>query len=260
MTQEDIDEVIQQFAQGAKFAYETGFKGVELHAAHGFLLSQFLSPKANLRTDAYGGTPAKRARIVIEVIRAVRKAVPASFCVGLKLNSADVGGSESLEDSLEQVGLIAQEQIDFLEISGGTMENMRMASGDGEKSARTVAREAFFLDYARAVRARYPNVILMVTGGFRSREGMAAALESNACDIIGVGRPSCIDPHWPKNVILNKDVKDKDARMETPLVKPNWLVSMIPVKLVGVGVDTMFYGGQIIRLATGQKTFPPPKA
>lgn len=103
MTLQDIEEVIQQFAAAAKFAYESGFKGVELHAAHGYLLTQFLSPKLNLRTDAYGGTAAKRAKIVIDIIRAVRKEVPASFCVGIKLNSADVAGHENLEENLEQV-------------------------------------------------------------------------------------------------------------------------------------------------------------
>lgn len=260
MTVEEIYEAVEQFAAAAKFCQESGFAGVQIHAAHGFLLTQFLSPKTNIRTDDYGGTPAKRARIVLEVIRAIRAVVPSSFCIGIKLNSADVGGHESLDESLEQVGLIIAEGIDFLEISGGTIENMRMASGDDKqvKSQRTIHREAFFLEYARSVRSRYPDVILMVTGGFRSRHGMQEALDSGACNLIGLARPSVIWPRLAKEVLLNQDVKDEDARCDLRLVKGNWFVRNLGPKIVGAGVDVLYYSGQISRLADGKSTSPPP--
>ncbi|KAF2118294.1 NADH:flavin oxidoreductase/NADH oxidase-like protein [Lophiotrema nucula] len=258
MTVEEIGEVAQQFAAAAKLAHESGFKGVEIHAAHGYLLSSFLSPKMNQRHDEYGGTAAKRARIVIEVIRAVRKAVPTSFCVGLKINSADVGGAESLEESLEQVGLIIAEQIDFIEISGGTYENVRFAEGDNPGSTRTAQREAFFLDYARAVRERYPNVTLMVTGGFRSRKGMEAAIESNSCDLIGIGRPAAAFPHLPKDLLLNMDVEDIDAVVELAKVTGNWFVRMLPIKFINLGMDTLYYAAQIRKMGIGQVPKPPP--
>jgi 2,4-dienoyl-CoA reductase-like NADH-dependent reductase (Old Yellow Enzyme family) len=283
MTLDQIAETVAQFAGAAKLAYESGFKGVQIHAAHGFLLTQFLSPTSNKRTDAYGGTPEKRARIVVEVIRAVRAAVPASFCIGIKVNSADVGGAESLEESLQQIGLITNEAIDFIEISGGTMENLRMAKGDPssssqgpEKSERTLHREAFFLDYARAVRARYPDVLLMLTGGFRSRRGMQDALDSGACDMVGVGRPSVIWPRWAKEVLLNKEVEDGDARVDLEFVKPTGLAAWVPLKLVGLGADVvsegellqcrselvanilqLYYANQILRLADGKETVAP---
>ncbi|KAF2266078.1 FMN-linked oxidoreductase [Lojkania enalia] len=260
MTVKEIEEVTQQFVAAAKLAYETGFKGIQIHGAHGYLLSAFLSLRTNLRTDDYGGTAAKRARIVIEVIRAIRKVVPASFCVGLKINSADVGGSESLEDSLEQVGLIVQEQLDFLEISGGSMENMRMAAGDNLDATRTAQREAFFLDYSKVVRAKYPNVILMVTGGFRTRKGMRSAIESNACDLIGLGRPAAAFPHLPKDMILNENMKDADAIADLTPVRGNWLVRALPIKALHVGIDTMYYGKQIHKMAAGGKPQPPPKS
>ncbi|KAF2707659.1 FMN binding oxidoreductase [Pleomassaria siparia CBS 279.74] len=260
MAQQDIDQLVQEFVGAAKLCHEAGFKGVELHGAHGYLLSQFLSPKTNLRTDAYGGTAAKRTKIVIDIIRAIRKEVPASFCVGIKLNSADVGGSESLEESLEQVGLIVKEQVDFLEISGGSYENLRVPASDKPAENRSAKREAFFIDYAIAVRARYPKVILMVTGGFRSRAGMVAALESNACDLIGLGRPAVIFPHLPKDVLLNQDVEDKDAVTDLPIVQGGWLVRKLAIKLLNVGVDTVYYVGQIRRMAIGQTPVPPPKA
>jgi 2,4-dienoyl-CoA reductase-like NADH-dependent reductase (Old Yellow Enzyme family) len=237
MTIADIEEVVDQFAYAAKLSYEAGFKGVELHGAHGYLLSTFLTPKTNLRTDAYGGTPAKRARIVIEVIRAVRRVVPSTFCVGIKMNSADVGGDESLEDSLEQVGLIAAEQIDFLEISGGSYEKPRMAVGD--LTTRSEKREAFFLDYASAVRERFPNLILMVTGGFRSRRGMKAALQSGACDLVGVGRPAAIWPDLPKEILLNEKIEEDAAVKTLNTLKLPWLLRMIPIKFIGTGADTV---------------------
>lgn len=251
MTIADIQEAVDQFAYAAKLAYEAGFKGVELHGAHGYLLSTFLTPKTNLRTDDYGGSPAKRARIVIEVIRAVRKVVPASFCVGIKINSADVGGNESMEESLEQVGLIAAEQIDFLEISGGSYEKPRMAAGD--VVTRSAKREAFFLDYASAVRERYPNVILMVTGGFRTRAGMEAAMQSGACDLIGIGRPAAVWPHLPKELLLNEKVEDAAAVRKLSLVRLPWLLRIIPVKLIGIGADSVssYYRSAMERTLTG---------
>jgi 2,4-dienoyl-CoA reductase-like NADH-dependent reductase (Old Yellow Enzyme family) len=240
MTQEEIYGVVQEFVGTAKLAYEAGFKGIQLHGAHGYLLSQFLSPTTNIRTDAYGGTAAKRTKIVIDIIRAIRKEVPSpSFCIGIKLNSADVGGSESLEESLEQVGLIAQEQIDFLEISGGSYENPTMSFGVNTIQTRSAKREAFFLDYARAVRARYPKIILMVTGGFRTRVGMVAALESNACDLIGLGRPGAAFPHLPKDVLLNENVKDEDAVVELAKVQGHWLLNLIPMKAINASIDTV---------------------
>lgn len=237
MTIADIAEVVDQFAYAAKVVYEAGFKGVELHGAHGYLLSTFLTAKTNLRTDDYGGTPEKRARIVIEVIRAIRKVVPATFCVGMKINSADVGGNESLEESLDQVGLIAAEQIDFLEISGGSYEKPRMAAGDS--GTRSEKREAFFLDYAAAVRERYPNIILMVTGGFRSRAGMEAALQSGACDLIGIGRPAAVWPHLPKEILLNEKVEESAAVKKLTTLRLPWLLRMIPIKFIGTGADTV---------------------
>ncbi|KAL1603741.1 hypothetical protein SLS60_005331 [Paraconiothyrium brasiliense] len=260
MTVEEIHEAVQQFAAAAKLCHECGFIGVQIHAAHGFLLTQFLSSKTNTRTDSYGGTPSNRARIVIEVIRAIRAAVPPTFCIGVKLNSADIGGHESLGESLEQVGLIVAEGIDFLEISGGTIENMRMSAGDAPsvKSERTIHREAFFLDYARSVRSHYPNVLLMVTGGFRSRKGMQAALDSGACDLIGLGRPSAIWPRLAKEVLLNEDMKDEDARCDLRFVRGNWFVRNLGPKIVGAGVDVLYYAGQIARMAEGKGTCPPP--
>ena len=177
MTEEDISLVINQFVTGAKQSFQAGFKGVELHGAHGYLLAQFLSPKTNLREDDFGGSPAKRAEIVLRIIRQVRQATSKEFCIGIKLNSVDASSSESMADVMEQIGLLVEAGIDFLEISGGTYENPTMAqqkepetvAATKEPKQSTLQRESFFLSFAQTIRSNFPGVVLIVSGGFRTR-------------------------------------------------------------------------------------------
>ncbi|RMZ81696.1 hypothetical protein DV737_g2399, partial [Chaetothyriales sp. CBS 132003] len=188
----EIGQVVAQFAQAAKLAETSGFDGVEIHAAHGYLLAQFLSPQSNQRSDAYGGTAAKRARVVVEIVHAIRAATSSKFTVGIKVNSVDHQAQGELDGFIEQLRLIVDAGIDFVEISGGTYENPTMMMGKESgttpvKSARTAAREAFFLDFAHAVRESFPHVPLLVTGGFRTRQGMEQALQDGGCDFIGLG-------------------------------------------------------------------------
>ena len=199
---DEILDIIQRFAHAAKVAQDTGFTGVQLHGAHGYLLSEFLSPDVNTRTDEWGGSLENRARLLLEAIRAVRKAVGDKFPVALKLNSADFQkGGFSHEDSVQVAKWLNDEGLDLLEVSGGTYEQPKLVgldnltlNPDRAESLResTVAREAYFLDYAKDIRAVFKNP-MMVTGGFRSRAGMDAALAADACDMIGLGRPLCVD-------------------------------------------------------------------
>lgn len=123
MTVDDIGKLIRQFSRAARLACQSGFAGVELHASHGYLLSQFLSAATNQRKDLYGGTPANRARIVVEIIKAVRAEVPASFCVGIILTAVDAQSSPGeFQYFIEQAQLIRDAGVDFIEISGGTFE------------------------------------------------------------------------------------------------------------------------------------------
>lgn len=128
MTAHEIEDVVRRFAAAARVSAAAGFDGVEVHAAHGYLLAQFLSPRTNLRADAYGGTPAKRAKIVADVVRAIRAATPAGFTVGIKLNSVDHQDEAELEDAIEQLRIIVDAGIDFLEISGGSYEDPKVSS------------------------------------------------------------------------------------------------------------------------------------
>ncbi|KAH8820114.1 NADH:flavin oxidoreductase/NADH oxidase-like protein [Xylogone sp. PMI_703] len=244
--------IIDQFVEGAMEVFAAGFKGVQLHGAHGYLLSQFLSPKSNLRTDEFGGTAAKRAEVVVRIIREIRNATGKDFQVGIKLNSADVSATGAVDEVFEQIQLIMDAGIDFVEISGGTYESPTMlATAQTEKKESTKRREAFFLDFAQQVRQRFPTLPLMVTGGFRSRSGMENALESGACDMVGIARPAAILPKLPKEIILNKDVPEEHATLFLPPIKLPFLMSLIPIPSLGAGAETEYYKKQIQIIGKG---------
>ena len=191
----EIHGIIARYAATARIAEAAGFDGVQIHGAHGYLISQFLSPRTNLRDDDWGGTPEKRRRFLLEVVGAVRRAVSPGFAVGLKLNSADFQrGGFTDEDSMAVVE--ALDGLELLEISGGTYESAAMFREDARSRASTRAREAFFLDYAEKVRAR-ARCPLMLTGGFRTRDGMESALASGAIDVVGLARPLAAEPDLP---------------------------------------------------------------
>ena len=196
LTEAEIDTLIQQFATTAKIAEKAGFSGVQIHAAHGYLISQFLSPHHNRREDKWGGSLENRMRFLVEIYHTIRAVVQPEFLVGLKLNSADFqkGGFDET-DSIQVVQKMAELGIDFIEISGGNYENPEMLSA----KASTQKREAFFLDYAEKARA-VCNVPLIITGGFRSENAMNEALQSGHLDFIGIARPFALQPDLPNQI------------------------------------------------------------
>ena len=202
MTQADIDGLITGFAHAAAVAREAGFTGVQVHAAHGYLLSQFLNPRANRRDDHWGGPLENRARALLEVVRAVRRAVGGAFPVSVKLNSSDFQqGGFSTEDCLQVVAWLDQEGIDLLEVSGGSYEQPRMVvAGRVAMKDSMRRREAYFLDYAASIRAACKTP-LMVTGGFRSGAAMDSALQAGEVDAIGLGRPLITVPDAPRRLL-----------------------------------------------------------
>ncbi|MCP8466526.1 NADH:flavin oxidoreductase/NADH oxidase family protein [Pseudomonas sp. ZM23] len=199
MTEDDIAEVIRRFVRAATLAEQAGFSGVQIHAAHGYLLSQFLSPLVNKRQDRWGGSLENRARLLLEVVRAVRAAVSPGFCVGVKLNSADFqrGGFDA-SDARQVVEWLNAEAVDLVELSGGSYEAPAM-QGDA-RDGRTLAREAYFLEFARQMReaARMP---LMVTGGIR-RLPVAQQVLDSGLDMVGIGTALALEPqlvlHWQR--------------------------------------------------------------
>jgi 2,4-dienoyl-CoA reductase-like NADH-dependent reductase (Old Yellow Enzyme family) len=166
---------------------------------------------------------------------------------------------------LQQIQALSEAGIDFLEISGGTYENpLMMGDSEDEKQyvlevkpkESTMKREAFFLEFARTVRSSFPNLPLMVTGGFRTRTGMEAALASGACDIIGIARPAAVYPHLPKDIILNESVKDDDATVKLPRVEvegaEKWVVKLSGMHVLGAGKVTRVYQQHIGNLVAAK--------
>ena len=192
----EIETIIQQFIQTAKIAEQAGFSGVQIHGAHGYLVSQFLSPHHNQRTDKWGGSLENRMRFLVEIYQGIRAVVRPEFLVGLKLNSADFqkGGFDET-DSIQVVQKMSELGIDFIEISGGNYESPEMLTA----KASTKQREAFFIDYAEKAR-KVSQVPLIITGGFRSEQAMNDALNSGHLDFIGIARPLALMPDLPSQI------------------------------------------------------------
>src|SRR5947208_5042296 len=191
LTEPEILEIIERFGTTAAIAEAAGFDGVQIHGAHGYLVTQFLSPLANQRTDDWGGDPERRRRFALEVLRAIRRRVAPGFAVGIKLNSADFQrGGFTEEESRDVLRALVADGIDLIEVSGGSYEAPAMMG----VRASTAAREAYFLEYARTVMGLAGEVPIAVTGGFRTQAAMAAAVAAADCDIVGIGRPAATNP------------------------------------------------------------------
>ena len=254
---DEIKELVQRFANTASVCKETGFTGVQIHAAHGYLISTFLSPKSNKRTDNYGGSLENRARFLLEVVAATRALVGADFPIAVKMNSADFQrGGFAFEDSLKVASWLSDAGIDLLEISGGNYEQPKLLGLTGKEKAEdqnvapsTAAREAYFVDFAMQMQKQV-SIPLMVTGGFRSRSAMDYALESGAADVIGIGRPFCSTPNCA-NDLLNGLQQLPTYEKELALI-PNWLGFLKRIQMLktldGFAVLYWFYG-QIYSLA-----------
>ena len=264
MSEADIEVVIAGFARCARVLKDAGFTGVQLHAAHGYLLSQFLSPRSNQREDQWGGSLENRARALIESVRAVRGAVGSSFPVGVKLNSADFQrGGFDFDESLQVAKWLEAEGVDLLEISGGTYEQPRLLNVDGIEpvedqsvKASTKAREAYFVDFAQAMRKEL-TMPLMVTGGLRRLDAMEDALASGSADVIGIGRPLCAMPEAMKELLAGTA---ELPRFENQLsLLPPWLKFLEAINLfktVGTFATQYWYYEQISTLGHTGKVDP----
>ncbi|EQA44003.1 oxidoreductase, FAD/FMN dependent [Leptospira broomii serovar Hurstbridge str. 5399] len=201
LTSDEINRIIERFVSAAKLAEAAGFHGVEVHSAHGYLLSQFLSPLTNLRADEWGGSLENRAKILLEIVKGIRSVTKREFCVGVKLNSADFqkGGFEEA-DAINVIKMLNETGIDLLEISGGNYESPAM-QGTSQKGVSP--REAYFLEFAKKAK-KSAKMPLMATGGFRSRSIMEEAIRSGAVDMIGIGAPFALDPDCASKLISGK--------------------------------------------------------
>lgn len=198
-----LDEILQvplEFAKTARLAQEAGFGGVQIHAAHGFLLSQFLSPLFNKRSDEYGGEITNRMKLLLDSIQAVRLAVGPNFPIAVKLNSSDqLEGGLCEDDALQVVAALDETSVDIIDISGGTYF-------PGAKSASDSAgRGPYFIAFAQRART-LTSKPLMLTGGFKTQKQAEEAVSSGAADVVGLARSLVLEPalpnHWAAGKML----------------------------------------------------------
>lgn len=244
LTEPEIEELVARFGKSAAIAKKAGFGGVQIHGAHGYLVSQFLSPRQNLRDDAWGGSPERRRHFVLAVYDSIRRAVGPAFPVGIKLNSADFQrGGMAEDEALDAVSALAERGIDLVEISGGTYEAPAMATGPRKQSSE--AREAYFLEFAAEARARV-KVPLAVTGGFRSHDGVRDALASGALDVVGLARSLALDPDFAAKLLRGDGAVSEVRPIRTGLGPVDRLAMM----------EVSFYSRQLRRLAKGKAPKP----
>ncbi|MCL6241488.1 NADH:flavin oxidoreductase/NADH oxidase family protein [Acinetobacter amyesii] len=248
LREDEILDIIQRFARAAHICEKAGFEGVQLHGAHGYLISQFLSPLTNKRQDQWGGSNENRMRFLLEIYKAVRAATTDDFIISVKLNSADFQrGGISEADVIEVFKAIDAAGIDMIEISGGSYEAPAMAGAKEEKrKASTIAREAYFLDFADNIRKEV-KCALMVTGGFRTVQGMNAALDSGACDFIGIARPFAVEVDLADRLLAGQDVRYGVDKIKTGIPMIDKMAIM----------EIIWYAAQFKSIGEGKQ--PNPK-
>lgn len=234
----EIGALIQRFARSAELAESAGFTGVQVHAAHGYLLSQFLSPLSNQRTDSWGGSLENRARLLLEVVKAVRARVSPGFCVAVKLNSADFqrGGFDAA-DAKRVVEMLNGLDVDLVELSGGSYEAPAM-QGDA-RDGRTLAREAYFLEFAREI-AAVARMPVMVTGGIRRLPVVEQVVDSGV-SMVGIATALAIDPTLPEQW---RQGRERSAELPPIRWKRKALASLAYMALVKFQLRRLSLGRQ----------------
>ena len=235
----EILDLIQRYGRTAAVAEKAGFNGVQIHGAHGYLVSQFLSPLTNLRTDQWGDSDENRRRFVIEVYREIRRQTSDGFGVAIKINSADFQtGGISEDDSAGTIVALTNEGLDFVEISGGTYEAPAMMGA--KKSTR--AREAYFLEFGAQLRER-TSTPLVVTGGWRSGSAMAAAVDAGSVDLVGLARGLAVNPDFPAQLTTEGDVRQDLVEHKTGIQAIDRMRM----------VDLIWYERQLHRMGAGKE-------
>jgi 2,4-dienoyl-CoA reductase-like NADH-dependent reductase (Old Yellow Enzyme family) len=241
----EILEIIKRFAETSRIAKKSGFDGVQIHAAHGYLVSQFLSGHHNQRTDKWGGTPEKRRLFLLEIVAEIRKQVGPNFPIGIKINSADFQkGGFTESESLATLIDLERSGIDLIEISGGNYEAPVM-TGTQKLKESTKQREAYFLEFAEKARKTIKTPIVL-TGGFRTPEVMTAAIESGAIDFVGLARSLVIEPDLPKRLLSGLPPLQVVTRRTTGFTLLDQLIV----------IEISWYERQIERLSRGLEPKP----
>ncbi|WP_125588635.1 NADH:flavin oxidoreductase/NADH oxidase family protein [Companilactobacillus jidongensis] len=234
LTNVEIKVIIQKFINAAVVAKDAGFSGVEIHAAHGYLLSQFLSPHDNQRVDECGGNLKNRMRILVEIYQGMRAKLGADFPIALKINSSDLReGGFSEEDSIKVIQEMDKLDIDLIEVSGGNYE---------KPAVQGIGKGVFFIKYASKVKNTIKSPIA-VTGGFTTANGMSKAIENNETDLIGLARPLVLLPDLPNQFETGNFTAIKLHHLTTKLNRLDKKVS----SLIGLS----YYQQQMQNVAKG---------
>ena len=266
LTGDEIRGLVHRYAAAAVVARETGFTGAQIHAAHGYLISQFLSPMTNRRADEWGGSLENRARFLRTIVAATRAKTGRDFAISVKLNSSDFQkGGFGADDARQVVAWLEADGVDLIELSGGTYEQPRMLELGGLEPVEEIRlrpstrqREAFFLAFASELKD-VVRVPLMVTGGFRTARGMEEAVRDDRIAVIGLGRPLCGDPLCTQGLL--REGADL-PRFERQLGNPGHYFGVdSPLKLVKTVASfavMAWYYDQIVLMADGQPNDPDP--
>lgn len=234
MSLEEIHSLPPKFAATAQRSKELGFTGVLIHAGHGFLLSQFLSPLFNQRKDDYGGPIDKRCRLILEVIQEVREVVGSTFPVGIRLNSTDLlEGGLTQEEALDAVRLLDATSVDLIDISGGTYFPGAKSAGDGKSEG------PYFLDFARRARA-LTNKPLVLTGGFKKRHQALEVLNSGTVDAVGIARALALNPSLASDWMANSNASTTNVDPTFPRFQetvPGGITAWFTMHLTALGED-----------------------
>ncbi|CAJ0547498.1 Ff.00g042520.m01.CDS01 [Fusarium sp. VM40] len=256
ISEQEIEVITEKFAQAAALAAKSGFAGVEIHASHGYLLDQFLSNQTNHRSDSYGGDAVGRAKLITDIILAIRKSLPAECCIGVLVSGAE--GEEDMsaaKDRLDQLDAMVNAGVDYLHVSGGTFEKPAMFLGAalGHDEDKTGKMQPYFKSFSRIVKSRFPNVPVIVTGGFRDRASIETALSSEESDMVGIARPAAVDPRLPQAIILNHVVNDQDATFHHPKVEAPWIMRQVGVTALNVHMDNAWYLSHLRKMSQVDK-------
>jgi 2,4-dienoyl-CoA reductase-like NADH-dependent reductase (Old Yellow Enzyme family) len=247
----EIRDLIVRFGRSAEIAKKAGFTGVQIHGAHGYLVSQFLSGHHNQRSDEWGGDATRRRRFALEIYREIRERTGPSFPIGIKLNSADFQrGGFTEEESLDVVRALSEAGIDLIEISGGTYEAPVMAGVSArpvEESTRR--REAYFLEFAEKARSA-TKAPLMLTGGFRSVAGMNDAIASGAVDFVGLARLLAIEPDAPSRMLAGMEPRNAVKPIRTGIGAVDRMALL----------EVAWYARQLRRIGAGGEPKPGESA
>ena len=239
LEESEILDLIERYGNAALLAKKSGMKGAQIHGAHGYLVSQFLSPLTNLRTDKWGGSLENRARFVLEIYRNMRAKVGPEFPLGIKINSADFQrGAFTEEESMAVIQMLDEAGMDLIEVSGGTYERAAMVGTTQKES--TKKREAYFMDFIVKVRSKIKSP-LMLTGGFRTVDTMNKAISNGELDFVGLGRPFCVFPDVAKN-LLSGDMTDCTV--------PDLLTGVDKIDMTGM-LQTPWHMFQLARMGKG---------